>query len=129
MQIDYDYLKNLLGAFEATEISIMNIIDLESAGFDIDGETLPFHMHILNDQNFIRREDGEYGFGVERGLDGSMAWTCIPLRMTAQGHEFLAGLRNEKIWKIVTKKLRTTSFEIVAATVKELLVKTATSLA
>jgi hypothetical protein len=47
----------------------------------------------------MARRDGDPGFGLYVGMDGHISWGAIPLRLTAQGHEFLAALSNAEIWQ------------------------------
>jgi hypothetical protein len=109
MKIDHDYLKKLLEAFEAAPAPIVNILELQAAGLDYDNDQFVFHMDILDDLGFVERDDREPGFGLTRGLDGHMSWSVLPLRLTAQGHQFIEALRNKEVWATLKRDFRDAS--------------------
>jgi len=108
MKIDQDYLKRLLEACQASNKPTFNIEDLKAAGFDYDTPEFEFHMAILDDNGFIRQDDGDPGFGLTKSLDGFLSWSVLPLRLTASGHAFLDAVQNPEVWsktKAAAKKV------------------------
>jgi hypothetical protein len=95
MQIDYDHLKQLLEAFAAAPKPTTDIEELKHRGIDYQSDAFLFHTEILDDTGFVERADGDRGIGVLRSVDRFISWSAVPLRLTAAGHEFLGGLRNE----------------------------------
>ena len=115
MKIDHDYVKKLLEACQASEKPTFDIEDLKAAGFDYNDANLEFHMAILNDQGFIRQDDGDPGFGLTKGADGSLSWSVLPLRLTASGHDFLDTVQNPEVWsktKAAAKKVGGVGFDL-----------------
>lgn len=131
MKIDHDYLKSLLQLFEDSDKSVTTYIDLCDRGFvqdqdsDEENEKLVFHMEILADQNFISRTDdkdvqGEKRIGYLRS-SGQGMWSVMPLRLTAQGHEFLEAIKNETVWKKLKKNFKDASIITLARIAPQLL--------
>jgi hypothetical protein len=99
MQIDHEYLRRLLIAFQAARGPLTDIRQLSEAGIQYDDPQFVFHMEILQDKGLVERADGDPGFGLVRGADWNYhSWSVVPLRLTAQGHELLEGLRDPRIW-------------------------------
>ena len=119
MKIDHEYLKNLLIAFEDSEGVETNIIELKEAGFDHNDMKFIFHMRLLDDQNLVLRTDGENGFGLYQGID-SYSWSVMPLRLTAQGHDFIAALRQKEVWNTVRDNFKEASISTLIEVTKEL---------
>jgi hypothetical protein len=106
VRIDQDYLKKLLEACEAAPAPIFDIKVLEAAGLDFDTDEFVFHMSILNDLGVVERDGREPGFGLVRGADGYVSWAVLPLRLTAQGHQFIEALRNKEVWATIKRVMR-----------------------
>ena len=106
MKVDHDYLKNMLEKMEGINAPIFNINDLKNAGLNYDDDNFIFHMAILSDYGLIERDDREAGFGLFRGSDGYVSWAAIPLRLTAQGHQFIEALHNKEVWTTIKKEFR-----------------------
>jgi hypothetical protein len=45
-------------------------------------------------------------------------WSVIPLRLTAQGHEFLEALHNSKVWGMIKTKFKDASLGTLALAAK-----------
>lgn len=99
MQIDLDYLKRLLEAFAAAPGPLTDIQELGGRGVTYRDPQFVFHMELLDDERLIARDDRAPGFGLMRGGDGTEMWSVHPLRLTADGHELLEGLRGPRIWE------------------------------
>lgn len=122
MKIDHDYLKKLLEACQASEKPTFDIEHLRAAGFDYNDAKFEFHMAILDDQEFIQRDDGEPGFGLTKGIDGLLSWSVLPLRLTASGHDFLDTVQNPEVWsktKAAAKKVGGVGFDLFLQIAKE----------
>ena len=111
MRIDYEYLKTVLQAFAAAPKPVTDIEELKERGVTDDVDQFLFHMAILEDKAFIEQEDHEPGFGMQRSVDGFVSWAAVPLRLTAAGHEFLAGLEDQQTWNIVKRDFKNSSIE------------------
>lgn len=115
MKIDHDYLKKLLEACQASEKPTFDIEDLKAAGLDYNDTKFEFHMAILDDQGFIRQDDGDPGFGLTKSMDGFLSWSVLPLRLTASGHDFLDTVQNPEVWsktKAAAKKVGGVGFDL-----------------
>lgn len=122
MTPDQDYLKKLLETCEAAPAPIFDISELQAAGFDYESDPqFVFHMNILNDLGLIERDDREPGFGLERGVDGYMSWGALPLRLTAQGHQFIGALRNKEVWAAIKRDFKDVSVNTLLDVSKKLL--------
>ena len=82
---------------------------LKEAGLDFDTNEFVFHMSILNDLGVVERDDGEPGFGLFRSADGHTSWAVLPLRLTAQGHQFIQALRNKEVWATIKRGFKDAS--------------------
>lgn len=120
MKIDQHYLKNLLIAFEDIEGPQTNIRELKEAGFDYSDQKFIFHMCLLDDQNLIARTDGRPGFGLSLAADDGGSWVVIPLRLTAQGHDFIAALRQKEVWNSVKENFKEASISTLLDVSKQL---------
>ncbi|EUL63064.1 hypothetical protein P838_04399 [Enterobacter hormaechei] len=120
MQIDQDYLKGLLEAFEASDSPDTDIIKLKELGFNCETDTFVFHMRLLEDRGLIVRSDGEPGFGAFGSLHGSTHWAVMPLRLTAIGHDFLDALRNQEVWSTLKTGFKDASMGTLMTVSKEL---------
>lgn len=120
MKIDQDYLKGLLGAFEASDTPDTDVARLLEQGFDCKTDTFIFHMRLLEDRGLMTRVDGDAGFGAIQSLDGKTHWAIIPLRLTALGHDFLDALRNQEVWETLKTGFKDASMGTLMTVSKEL---------
>jgi hypothetical protein len=58
---------------------------------------------VNEDDRFVRREDGEWGLGLDRSADGLYTWNVLPLRLTASGHEFAQAMENSHGFQAVKR--------------------------
>ncbi len=91
MKIDHEYLKGLLEAFECSDKPETDIQKLHDLGFSYQTPEFLFHMRLLDDRNLIARTDGDSGFGFFESADDGGSWALLPLRLTANGHDFFRG--------------------------------------
>ncbi|MGI8487157.1 DUF2513 domain-containing protein [Pectobacterium sp. S5] len=120
MKIDHEYLKGLLEAFEASGQPQTDVNELQQAGYDCNTNTFLFHMRLLDDRNLIARTDGEYGFGFFESVDGGGSWAALPLRLTANGHDFLEAIRNKEVWNTVKTGFKDASIGTIVDVSKRL---------
>lgn len=109
MKIDHDYLKKMLEAVEAVPAPIFYVRDFGDAGLDYRDQQFIFHLGILDDLGFVVKADGKTGFGLQRSADGNASWSIIPLRLTAQGHDFIEALKNKEVWATLKKDFKDAS--------------------
>lgn len=120
MKIDQEYLKNLLIAFEDSDGPETNIRELNESGFNFSEQKFIFHMRLLDDKNLISRTDGQLGFGFYTGADDGGSWAVIPLRLTAQGHDFIQALRQKEVWNSVKENFKDVGITTLVDVSKEL---------
>jgi repressor of nif and glnA expression len=108
MKIDQIYLKGMLGAFESAEAPTTDIQELERKGFKYSEDAFIFHLGILADQGFVQREQG-HGLGYKKGAGGDISWSVVPLRLTAQGHDFIEALNNSQVWDTIKTEFKDAS--------------------
>ena len=120
MKIDHDYLKELLEAFEVSDEPVTNIERLAAQGFSHTDDKFIFHLRILEDQKLVKSEQGN-NLGFRRGASGNFAWSVVPLRLTAFGHDFLEALRNQEIWGTIQTEFKDASIGTLWRVSKELL--------
>lgn len=95
MRIDIEYIKNFLEIVLNNEHPQFNIKhpDLKPLWDDDKKlEKLIFHMEILEDQGLIESTIKSSGIGFSHSLSGQYTVSVIPLRLTANGHQFAADL-------------------------------------
>lgn len=120
MKINHDYLKGLLIAFEDAPNPDTDINELSDKGFDYRTTEFMFHMRLLEDQYLIQRTDGEAGFGYVSSLGGQGSFAVMPLRLTAQGHDFIADLRQKEVWNSVKENFKEASMSGLVDITKQL---------
>lgn len=120
MKIDQDYLKTMLEAFESAPAPVFYVRDFASTGLNYEDEEFVFHLGLLDDQGFVARDDRRPGYGLMRGADGTAAWSIVPLRLTAQGHEFLEALRNKEVWATIKREFKDASIGTLSTVAKKL---------
>ena len=121
MQIDYDYVKQLLEAFSAAAHPTTDIDELEARGIAHENDAFLFHMEILRDKGLVERADGERNIGAQRSVDGIISWAAVPLRLTAAGHEFLDGLRNQQAMVVLKQKFTHAGIDTAKTVIKTVL--------
>lgn len=121
MKIDHAYLKGLLEAFEASDKPQTNINEIASQGFDYRADVFIFHMRLLNDMKLMSQVNGSPGFGLTVSADGYPSWSVVPLRLTANGHDFLEALRNKEVWNTVKTGFKDASIGTLVGVSRRLL--------
>ena len=112
MKPNPDYIKRLLAAFQDSPDPYVDISKIAAAGLPTNTPEFVFHIRLLNDQDFVQREDGKPGVGIEKVGDDYLLNT-LPLRLTASGHEFAEAMNNNKAFETVKKSLVSSSIGIM----------------
>lgn len=120
MQIDQDYLREILNSFTESEKSFIWIQALVDKGIDIDDKFL-FHIQILEDQGFVECLDKRSDIGYEITLGGDFRWHSRPLRLTAAGHEFTEAINRPEIWDILKQEFKDASLSTLKSAASNLL--------
>ena len=121
MQIDQDYLREILNTFVESSRSFIWVEDLTKKGIELDDKFL-FHIQILEDQGFIECLDKHSDIGYEITLGGNFEWKSRPLRLTASGHEFTEAINRPEIWEILRDEFRDASLSTLKSTATVLLI-------
>ena len=109
MRVDIQYIKNLLDT----------ILDHDQPDFKINHKdikplwendeklhVLVFHMEILEDQGLIENTINSSGIGFRRMGNGSFTVASVPLRLTAQGHQFASDLSKPGVIEALKESFR-----------------------
>jgi hypothetical protein len=110
MRIDIEYIKNLLDV----------ALDHDHPDFRIDHKDikplwqgddeklnkLVFHMEILEDQGLIENSINSNGIGFRRMSSGGFTVSIIPLRLTANGHQFASDLSKPGVIEQLTTSFK-----------------------
>ncbi|EIJ35286.1 DUF2513 domain-containing protein [Thiothrix nivea] len=121
MKIDHEFLKKILDFFESADKPTITLVDFENNAFLDDEHCFVFHMQILCDRKLVQREDGEAGFGIVDSNRGEYGWIAVPLRLTADGHDFLEALRNDEVWAKLKTDFKDASIGTLWSVSKQLL--------
>lgn len=120
MKINRDYLKGLLEAFQASEGPFTNIRELKEKGFDFEEDDFIFHSDILLDRGFIESLSPRGGIGYQRMGNGDCTWSVVPLRLTADGHDFIETLNAPNVWDDIQENFKQSSIDTLKSIAKEL---------
>jgi len=120
MQIDQDYLREILNTFTQSTRSFIWLEDLTRKGIEIDDKFL-FHIQILEDQQFVECLDKRSDIGYEITLGGNFEWKSRPLRLTASGHEFTEAINRPEIWDVLKQEFKDASLSTLRSAATSLL--------
>jgi hypothetical protein len=121
MKLDIEYLKQLMEAFEKVEDISITVFRLQEEGFNLEDKKLPFHLDLMNDKNFLSAKTEKMNFvGYQRSSNGDIRWGSVQLRLTAQGHEFLAELKEPEVWEKIKTQFKDSGFSAIKIAAKEL---------
>ena len=104
MRPDPDYLKELLTAFQDASGPTTDIQELADAGLSYEDPKFEFHLFLLHDEGFVTSDRRDGSLGTDRGADGAVQWSVIPLRLTASGQQFAEALGNSKVLATIKEK-------------------------
>jgi len=111
MRQDNEYLRALLLNIETLPKVDFNSGDIETLGYDLYDQTFILHFRLLCDNGLIV-PSGNSGFGF--GYDGAhnFVWqNIVPLRISAQGYDFLAAIRQSEVWDKLKKEFTDASIK------------------
>ena len=117
MKIDNNYIKKLLHTVESMESARPYLGDvLESMGLEDVSDEFILHYEVLFDYEFLEAPSGN-GYsgeiGIKQSADGMYFWSNIPIRLTAQGHEFIQAMDKSEVWDIVKTEFKESSVKTV----------------
>lgn len=119
MKIDQDYLKGLLGAFESAVNPTTDIKELSAAGFPYQTDEFVFHMRLLEDRGLIEGLGSVSGFGYTQ-TRATYSWIIIPLRLTAEGHDFIDALKQREVWQTIKTDFKDASLSTMISAARSL---------
>lgn len=105
MRIDHDYIKQVIDFVLDCPGPTFNILDFSAGGISYETPEFEFHMKLFVDQHLIARDDGDYGFGLLKGIDGHTSWSVLPLRLTSRGHDFAEAICEPSVWRKIKSEL------------------------
>ncbi|MEH6560500.1 MAG: DUF2513 domain-containing protein [Marinobacter sp.] len=120
MKIDRDYLKGLLEAFQAAKGPFTDIREVKEKGFDYEEDNFIFHSDILLDRGFIESLSPRDGIGYQRMGNGGCTWSVVPLRLTADGHDFIETLNAPNVWEDIQANFKQSSIDTLKSVAKDL---------
>lgn len=127
MKPDLDYTKRLLDAFEASEEPFTTFLKLQSHGIDTDDPMYLFHLRLLDDRGLVVSTGRVTNLGVTVG-HGGVVMAPVPLRLTADGHDFAAALRQPKVLEPLKEVARQAGMGAAIDTAKSMMIHFATTL-
>ena len=121
MKFDIEYFKKLLETFEKIDDISITVFDLQKEGYDLEDKNLPFHLDLMNDKDFLKAKTDKANYvGYQRSTNGDIRWGSVSLRLTAQGHEFLAQLKEPEVWSKIKEQFKESGIDAVKTAAKEL---------
>lgn len=92
MKRDQDYIKRLLEAFEESEAGYVYVNKID--GFDYKSDLFIFHMKLLAEKRLVCcHEANSTDIGIREDNKGKCTWCIWRLRLTNDGHDYLADIR------------------------------------
>jgi len=121
MRIDHEYLKLLLKSFVESDTAYIDAEAISSALKTEIDEKLLFHLEILNDKGVVKRDGDNTGIGMLLGASGDICYSLVPLRLSAEGHEFYEAISKPEIWKKLKANFENVTLDTLMTAAKELL--------
>jgi len=114
MKINHAYIKNILLAVESEGDARPYLLDiLKKLDLDDFNQEFLLHYEVLFDYGFIESTLEDHSIGVQQGAGGDIAWSNIPIRLTASGHEFIEAMNKIEIWEIIKKDFKESSIKTI----------------
>tara|TARA_B100000809_G_scaffold252756_1_gene287831 strand:- start:928 stop:1341 length:414 start_codon:yes stop_codon:yes gene_type:complete len=122
MRVNPEYLKGLLEAFELAEKPYTYISELERHGYSYKDHECIFHLDILCDKGLIesKSEDGSLGFSYSPSEGVEKSFQLAPLRLTADGHDFIANLNEKDVWHQIKENFQESGFDTIKSVAADL---------
>jgi hypothetical protein len=125
MHLDHDLIRKILIGFEKVP-SLFTTLDDVAKTENIKMDDLFFHnCYLIADQNLIVNQAGNSDIGLEWGLrrEDGFTQSVIPLRLTAEGHEYLSAIKEPARWKKIKKIAGSAGLQVIIAVAKSILGK------
>lgn len=109
MRIDIQYIKNILDVVLAHDQPDFKINHKDIKPLWEDDEKLNilvFHMEILEDQGLLESSINSNGVGFGRMGNGGFTVSIVPLRLTAQGHQFASDLSKPGVMEQIKESFK-----------------------
>lgn len=122
MKINAEYMKGLLEAFEQAKRPYTYICELEREGYSYKEDICVFHLDILCDKGLIESlaKDGSLGFTYSPSEGTKKSFQLAPLRLTAEGHEFIANLNEKDVWYQIKENFQESGFDTIKSVAADL---------
>lgn len=127
MQINYDYLKDILDVFLTRELPTADWDSFASLR-KTDENKFIFHIEILVDKGLIEGALRGKSIGISRTLEGKYTASIIPWRLTADGHDFAAAITKPSVLATIKEKFKTEGLSVVIDIAKKIAEKRAEKL-
>ena len=127
MQIDYEYLKELLDVFLQSEEPTVNWRSFDSLRKEGEHKFV-FHIEILVDKKLMEGALKDKSIGITRGFGGEYHVSVIPWRLTADGHDFAVSLNKPTVLTTIKEKFKTEGLSVVIDIAKTIASKQAEKL-
>lgn len=112
MKIDHDYLKRLLEMFESMPTPTTTLINIEKNGFAVEDDQFIFHIRLLEDQGLVVNAlDRSLPIVRFSGIYKKMIYKDAPIRLTAEGHDFLEAIKNKAVWEQIKSGFKDASLK------------------
>lgn len=128
MRVDYRYVRDFLNVFLDSESSTVDFNDFDALRKAEGDEKFVFHFELMADRAFIVGALESGRLGIKRSPHGEFSISVVPLRLTADGHDFATALDSPKVLSTVTTKLAKFGISVVADIAKKLATSAATGL-
>ena len=124
MKIDQEYLKSLLKCFVEANTAYIDAKVISAALKTEVDQKLLFHLEILNDKDMVKRDGDNTGIGMLLDASGDIHYSIVPLRLSAEGHEFYEAISKPEIWKKLKANFENAALDTLMTAGKELLKET-----
>ena len=120
MQIDLDYMADLLDVFLEAETAHISVPEIERAGIKVQGgrgldEKFLFHFQLAAENGLISNQDlemkGLKSLGITIGAGAFFSST--PIRLTQSGHDFAKALQNKEVLSRLRSELKDAPFSVI----------------
>jgi len=122
MKPNHEEMRNILIEFQKSIKLVTTITDLKSSGFNIANSEFLFNLDLLAEYGFIESYSSRTrDLGIKYSPDAQQLTIHeLPLRITANGHEYLANLQEDGVWEHIKKDFKESSVDTIKKVSKEL---------
>lgn len=104
VQIDYEYIENILEVFLNSETPTVDWNDFESLRGD-DDHKFVFHVEIMVDKELIKSTLQNGDIGITRTAHSYIV-SVVAWRLTAEGHDFASAITKPNILATIKEKFQ-----------------------